>query len=249
MSANGTSVLVIGTEEGCGKTVFMCGLAGALREQGFRTKALKPIVLGSKRASEPELGFITAVTQSRADYPILFIEKPTNILNTNIHNVILTTRQPGTISLVELPGGAASPVSFEMNPVGKLTSNWMDTRDAAMEFDAPCILVAKHQADALERLAVNSFYLQGKGLNVIGLATVEVQPEGGTQLEAKTTRADFTMGLFARTQVHYLGCIKFSRSISVPRITQGNVIKQTESGLDLLLLLKSLNLQMPQPQA
>ncbi|MGH9550767.1 MAG: hypothetical protein ACRD3W_15405, partial [Terriglobales bacterium] len=83
---------------------------------------------------------------------------------------------------------------------------------------------------------------------VIGLITVETVHESGLELEAKTTRADFTIGLYTRTRVPYLGCVKFSQSISVPRVNQGNVIKQTENGIDLLLLMKALNVQVPHAQ-
>ena len=144
-----------------------------------------------------------------------------------------------------MPGGAASPVCFEENSVGTLTNTWRDSADLANEFIQPCIVVAKHQIDAIERLVMTCAYLQHKGLVVIATATVETEPNGGAELEKRRTRADFLIGLNSKTGVPFLGCIKNSRSVSVPRVTQGNLIKQTESGLDLLPLLKAINLTMP----
>jgi len=241
----GRVVLVVGSEFGCGKTVFMCGVAGALRELGFRTRVFKPLIIGGRKQSEDEVSFLATVGQTPVNYPVTFLEGPLSIKETNWQNSVLMTRSPDQLTFVEMPGGAASPVCFEENSVGTMTNTWRDSADLANEFIQPCIVVAKHQIDAIERLVMTCAYLQHKGLVVIATATVETEPNGGAELEKRRTRADFSIGLNSKTGVPFLGCIKNSSSVSVPRVTQGNLIKQTESGLDLLPLLKAINLTMP----
>jgi dethiobiotin synthetase len=238
-------LVIVGSEPDCGKTVLMCGIAGALREQGFETQVMKPLILSSRKRAESELAFMAAVGQKPINLPISFIEGPASLDESSWHQAINYSRNPvNQLTLVEMPGGAATPVCYDETNIGKLSHNWRDSADLATEFSRPCLVVAKHQEDAIERLVITCKYLQARGLNVIAQATVETSGGAGTELEAKRTRADFSMGLYGRSMVPFLGCIKFSPSISVPRVSQGNLIKMT-AGLDLLLLLKALNIGVP----
>jgi len=81
-------------------------------------------------------------------------------------------------------------------------------------------------------------------LPITGMVTVETQADEGKVLESKLTRTEVALLLASRTSVPYLGCLKFSPSISVPRVNQGNLIKVISEGVDLLLILKSLNLNV-----
>jgi dethiobiotin synthetase len=174
---------------------------------------------------------------------MMFLDRPANLTETNWHNAVLTSRDSQQLNLVEMPGGCATPICYEPSGTGQ-TAAWRDTADLAREFDLPCILVAKHQRDALESLVVGAQYLNSQGLDLLALATVEVVQGGGAELENSTARDDFSLGLFSRTNVPYMGCMKFSVSISVPRVTQGSLIKTT-AGLDLLILLQAINLAVP----
>ncbi|MCP6756421.1 hypothetical protein NL533_32840, partial [Klebsiella pneumoniae] len=69
-------LVILGTESGCGKTVFMAGLAATLREQGFDTRAMKPLVLGAKQVAQAELSFISSIAHTPMGYHQIFIEKP-----------------------------------------------------------------------------------------------------------------------------------------------------------------------------
>ncbi len=233
---------IIGTESGSGKTVLMSGLAGALREQGFTTRAMKPIILGSIRAAEPELSFISAVTHTPLGYPQIIIDKSVNLRDTNWHNTMNQGRTSDSLTILELPGGSATPVSFDDNQAETKVTTWQDTADIAANFNLPCVLVAPHSADAIEQLVLNAYYLTTRRVFVLGLATVETASGMGQEIENRIKREDFALALFNRTGAPYLGCIKHSPSISVPRGNQGNLIKLTTGGLDLLTLLKALNL-------
>jgi dethiobiotin synthetase len=173
------------------------------------------------------------------------MDRPLSIKETNWQNAILMSRSSEQLTFVEMPGGVATPVCYEENNAGTITNNWRDSADMAYEFIQPCIVVVKHQLDAIEQLVLTSTYLRSKGLVVIGCATVEISPDGGAELERKRSRADFSVGLQNKTGVPFLGCVKFSQSISVPRVSQGNLLSLVESGIDLNALTRSLNLAVP----
>lgn len=233
---------IVGTETCCGKTVLLSGMAGALREQGFKTRAMKPIILGPSRAAEAELSFISSVSHTPLGYQQIFTEKSKGLRDTSWHNAINQNRDGDSLTLIELPGGSATPICFEENQSESKVVAWHDTADILAQADLPCILVAKHAVDAIEQLVLNAYYLTMRRVFVLGLATVETSTGMGLDIENKMTRDDFAMALFSRTGAPYLGCIKHSTSISVPRCNQGNLIKLTTAGLDLLTVLKALNL-------
>jgi len=240
----GSGLLVIGSEGGCGKTTFMCGVAGALREIGFAVRVRKPLVLSSRKNCEAELAFISTVGHTPIDYPIRFAEGPMSLEETEWQNVVATSFDPACVTLVEMPGGAATPVCYEENNSGTLSNHWRDCTDMAQEFKQPCVVVAKHQTDAIDRLVMTCAYLERRKIKVLGCATVEVVQDGGAELERKRSRADFTVGLSSRLQAPFLGFIKFSPAVSVPQVVQGNLIKMT-AGLDLLPLIQALDLALP----
>ncbi len=236
---------IVGTETGCGKTILLSGMAGALREQGFKTRAMKPIVLGSNRGSEPELSFISSVSHTPLGYHQVFVDSTNNMSDTAMHNAINQNRDGESLTLVELPGGAATPIYFDESDAGAKVVEWQDTTNILAKSNMPCILVAKHAADAIEQLVLNAYYLTMQRVYVVGLATVETSSGMGSEIENKMRREDFAMALFSRTGAPYLGCIKYSMSVSVPRCNQGNLVKLTTAGLDFLTVLKALNLTVP----
>src|ERR1700691_5901706 len=81
-------ILVIGTDLACGKSVFACGVAGALREHGFSTRVVKPLILTSRKFAEAELSFLGTVGQTPIDYPIGFLDRPYSLRETNWLNTI-----------------------------------------------------------------------------------------------------------------------------------------------------------------
>lgn len=233
---------VVGTGAACGKTVLLSGMAGALREQGFRTRAIKPIVLGQNRTSESELSFISSVSQTPPGYHQIFLETSGSMREAAFHKAISQNRDGESLTLVELPGGAATPVYFDDSESGSKVIEWQDTANIVRKANLPCILVARHASDAIEQLVLNAYYLTMQRIVVVGLATVETASGMGSEIENRMRREDFAMALFSRTGAPYLGCIKYSMSVSVPGCNQGNLLKLTTAGLDLLTVMKALNL-------
>jgi len=235
-----TGLTIVGTESGCGKTVFMTGLSALLRQQGVNVRAVKPICLGAKERAEAEISFICSISRTPRNYSSVVISSAKNLTNAQWTHSLSIGLGSG-LTLVETPGSCASPMSFEQNSVGTLAHAWKDSRDFACELNYPCIIVAHHNHEAIEKLVMAYTYMKDF-LPIAGLVTVETKADEGKQLESRLTRSEVALLLASRTRAPYLGCLKFSPSISVPRVNQGNLVKVTAEGIDLLLILKTLNL-------
>ncbi len=232
-------VVVFGTEAGCGKTIFMTGLSAALRDEGFPTRAVKPFVMGSRRDAESELAFISSITHTPVNYPIVIMDKPTAVQESNWQQAAMMTTSKQHLTFVEMPGSPATPIAYDQTGAGTLASTWKDSADFACDLGLPCILIAKHNKDALEKIMLAASYLQSRDARLVGVGTVETS-EFSSQNELKMTKSELELAIMNRAKSHYLGAIEFSPSISVPRVNQGNLIKVTSAGVDLLHVLRSL---------
>lgn len=246
-------MLIAGCEPGCGKTVVLTGLAATLREEGFRVRALKPVCLGSRRSAEAELAFISTIGHTPLTYPVTFVDRPTALNPMRWRDAISVAEESPVPVFIELPAAVATPLRSDD------TGRWLDVADLAAAFKLPCLLVAKEGRYAVEQLILNATYLiASAAVDVMGLVTVEVCPETTPERQQQLlqtppaqvpppelidpdTRAT---ALAQRTGVPYLGCIKYSPSISVSDVNQGNLIKTTSAGLDLLPIIKMLNLRL-----
>ncbi len=232
-------VVIMGTEAGCGKTVFMTGLSAALREEGFPTRAIKPFVIGSRRDAENELAFIGAITHTPVNYPVNVIDKPTAVQEGSWQQAAMMTTSKQHLTFVEMPGSPATPIAYEQTAAGTLGSGWKDSAAFAGDLGLPCILVAKHNKDALEKIMLAVAHLKARDIRLVGVGTVETT-ECSPANELKLTKSELELAILNNTNAHYLGAIEFSPSISVPRVNQGNLIKNTSAGVDLLHVLRSL---------
>lgn len=232
-------VVVVGTEAGCGKTIFMTGLSAALREEGFPTRAIKPFVMGTRRDAESEIAFISSITHTPVNYPIVVIDKPSAIQESSWQQAAMMTTSRQHLTFVEMPGSPATPLAFEMTGAGTIGSAWKDSANFACDLGLPCILIAKHNKDALEKIALAATFLRSRDARLVGVGTVETNEYGAHQ-ELKMTKSELELAIMNSAGSHYLGAIEFSPSISVPRVNQGNLIKVTSAGVDLLHVLRSL---------
>jgi dethiobiotin synthetase len=236
---------ILGTEFGCGKTVLITGLAALLNEQGFQAEAIKPVVCGPQQAWQTELSFISTITHMPLDYQPIVFRPGVGMDRNSWRKATHAKRRSSKLTLVETPGSCGTPLIFEEQLTNAQGSAWQDSCDLALEIGFPCILVAKHNEELLEKLSVCSQFIKAKALELIGLITVEVTEGEGGKLEELLTRTQIELLLLGKTQIPYLGCIKYSPSISVPHVKQGNLIKSTSAGLELLGMIKALNLKVP----
>ncbi|MBS1957756.1 MAG: AAA family ATPase [Cyanobacteria bacterium SZAS-4] len=232
-------VVVLGTEAGCGKTIFMTGLAASLRDEGFPTRAIKPFVLGSRRDAEAELAFISSITHSPVTYPVVIIDKPNAIQDSSWQQAVMLTTTRQHLTFVEMPGSPATPLAYEGAGPSGFSGSWKDSASFACDLGLPCILIAKHNKDALEKIVLAASYLKSRDAKLVGIGTVETN-EFGSQNELKMNKSELELAIKNNTGSHYIGAIEYSPSISVPRVNQGNLIKVTSAGVDLLHVLRSL---------
>lgn len=232
-------VAVFGTEAGCGKTIFMTGLSAALRDEGFPTRAIKPFVLSSRRDAENELAFISSITHTPVNYPVVIMDRSSAVQEGNWQQAANMTRSGQHLTFVELPSSPATPILYEHTSAGTIGSDWKDAASFACDLGLPCILIAKHNKDALEKIMLAASYLHSKDAKLVGVGTVETT-EYGSANELKLTKSELELAIMNSAKTHYLGAIEYSPSISVPRVNQGNLIKVTSAGVDLLHVLRSL---------
>jgi dethiobiotin synthetase len=238
-------VAIVGTEFQCGKTVLMAGLAGLLLLEGFTARAVKPVLTGRRADWEAEQAFINAVARSRPEAPGAILPHEGALSIAQWQQAVGLGAPGSQFTLIELPGAYGTPILFASGDSLGGGKAWLDSTDLLAELNVPCILVSKHNFAALEEFNVGAAYLKSRKANVIGLVTVETTYDAGKELETRLPRSEVELSLRSMTGVPFLGCIKHSQSISVPRVHQGNVIKLTTGGIDLLSILKTLNLEVP----
>jgi len=229
-------LVVLGCEPGCGKTVVGAGLTAVLKEEGFQARAIKPILIGDRRLSQAELQFLSSVTHTPLNYSPSFLDNAGSLSKLGWTEALGTCRAGTAITLVELPGSCATPLAG-------VQGRWTDSADFAAELKWPCLVAARAGQDAMEKLLLNTVYLQSRNLQVIALVAVET----GADFSPSERRAGWEIpeiALQERTGAPFIGCLKHSPSISVPRVSQGNVIKTTSACLDLLPVIKALNLRI-----
>ncbi|HEY9870899.1 MAG TPA: dethiobiotin synthase [Candidatus Obscuribacterales bacterium] len=234
-------LVVVGTEPGCGKTVVATGLAAVLQEEGFAARAIKPILIGQSQECQAELSFMSSITRTVLDYPTHLMRAPGLLSSFGWAEALRVCRSGTQCTIVELPGSAATPLT-------SADGNWKDNADLVKELDWPCLVVTCAGPDAMEKLLLNTVYLQSRGATVVALVTVETgsdfsPPRQGGRVELAPAGVP-EIALQERTGVPYIGNLRYSASISVPRVNQGNLIKTTSACLDLLPVIKALNLRI-----
>lgn len=146
------------------------------------------------------------------------------------------------VTFIELPTTVATPLSFEKDGFNKLTHEWYTTTDLIRSLGYPVILVAKHAPDALEKLSLSLNYLQSGGIQVLSLATVETNVLEAQVMDRYISKDDFELFMITGTGVPYLGCLRYSPSISVQDVSQGNLKRTVEECLDIMVLRRNLKL-------
>lgn len=237
-----TGVCIVGCESSCGKTVLMSGLAGVLGDYSGKVRAVKPVTYARLERSAPEYSFISSITRTVVDYPSVHLSFPPTLTQSEWDQIIVTATAGDAVTFVELPTTVATPLSFEKDSSNKLTHEWWTTTDLIRSLNYPVILVAKHATDALEKLSTSLNYLQSGGIEVLALATVETNLMEAQLMDRYISKDDFELFLITGTGIPYLGCVRYSPSISVPQVNQGNLKRTIEECLDLLVLRRSLAL-------
>ncbi len=229
-------LIIFGGESFSGKTVLMTGLCAALQDEGHTVKAIKPVCIGSRLAVEAELSFISRICLSKIDYPVSLLGGPGRLSEAEWAQTIGAARNSPRVTLLELPGSCATPLSF----VEDKRQFWRDGADLSVELGWPCLLVVRYGLKTVEQFLLNAESLILRGADLIGLVAVETTADSHQGLYPD----NLGLALSERVQVPFLGCIPYSQSISVLDQSQGNLKKLVANSLDLLPVMKRLELPL-----
>ena len=232
-------LVVAGVQPRCGKTVACAGLAGALTQLGFRIQAMKPLVFTSGKTPdqaahpEREMDFFNRVSPPLERVETVRAATPRRVSGLDWQRVLDVCRRRAFPYLLEAPGMPASPLCH--TPGGS-----MDTVDLARALQGVLLLVAPKHPEIIAMIAPTLSYLREKNAACLGWIAVETVPAETPDWEADT------LYLAQRHQTSYLGEITYSPSISVESCRQGNLIRLTETGVDLLPVQRALRLPVPE---
>lgn len=236
---NPPGLVIAGTTAGCGKTVLTAGIAATLQAEGLKARAVKPICLGSAKDAQAEYAFLTTIAHSPVDYQVQFAETPGALRQSQFQAAIKTATSGTDPILVELPGGTATPLTITEG-AGR---GWQDAGEFAAELLWPAILISKLGPDCFELLSIHASYLREQGVDLLGVATVMTDPDCKLPVPPNQMLA-WEMSLAEKIRSPYLGCLRYSQSISVPKVNQGNLITTTSDTLDLLPIIKAITLRL-----
>lgn len=238
-------LLIVGTHPKCGKTVATAGLAGVLGQLGFRVPPIKPLHFA------PPVAFCEgAYEQAYFDRVCPPVEPVTPLVVPNAQqlsarqwqDLVMVIRRRVYPYLLEMPGSAASPIRLAPDA-------WLDAVDLAQALSCPLLLVTSRQPDVIARLAPALAYFAQRSAALVGWMAVATTPPTSSGLESVSGDAhDWEQEVWMASQryrVPYWGEIAHSPSISVELGQQGNLLRMTEQGVDVLPVQQALNLLIP----
>jgi dethiobiotin synthetase len=232
MDARG--LLLTGAHPKSGKTIACAGLAGVLNELGFQAQAMKPLsfqpTVSIRRSYEQ--AFFDRVVPPLQMVEVFSAESAQTLAPVDYQRLIEACRKRIYPYILEAPGNVASPIRY-------MEREMLDAIDLAKELGVPMILSVAKQPDIIGVLAPVFAYLWHRDAPAIGWLAVETEP-------AQTPDWD-TEILYLRShyELPYLGEIAYSPSISVEALQQGNLLRTTELGVDLLPIQQALDLLIP----
>jgi len=233
-----TGLLVVGTADDCGKTVVTTGLTAAIKEKGFLVQALKPLELGNLVASEvfyTDQKYMNEVIRPLSALDTLSLLSAYEMTVPLWQQLCHFCKKPGVPCLFESVGDLFTPLAW-------LEGQRYDATHLAQSLGLPMVLVCQKEPGFLSRLIPTVLYAKERGMTVVGWVAVETQPIPESQLPHWETEVLWFQQEFLTP---LLGELAFSPSIDVQFGRQGNLIRQTQEGIDLLPIQQALNLILP----
>jgi dethiobiotin synthetase len=227
-------IIVVGTHPRCGKTVVSAGIASALTQLGFRSQAIKALGFTPKISitASKETFFFNKVLPPLEMAETIWAESAHQVTPKDWQRAMELCQRRTYSYILEAPGMVASPIRYIQNEV-------FDAADWAQALQSSLLIVTPKQPEVIASMAPVFSYLWRKNAPVLGWVAVEVIPVSAPSWEIDV------LYLTQQYQVPYLGEICHSPSISVEACQQGNLIRTTEAGLDLLPIQQALQLLVP----
>lgn len=227
-------IVVVGTHPKCGKTVASAGIAGTLKQVGFKVQAIKPLCFAAKVSIShgQEALFCDKVAPPLEVADSILAESAHQVSQKDWARMLDGCQRRAYSYLLEAPGMLASPVR-------NLQETILDAIDLAKDLDNPILIVTPKQPDIIAAMAPALVYLWNRNTQPLGWIAVETQPTSTPHWDMDV------LYLVQHYQIPYLGEIGYSPSISVEACQQGNLLRTTEMGIDLLPIQQALDLRVP----
>ncbi len=235
-------LLIVGTHPECGKTIATTGLCGAMIENGFRRQAIKPLEFA------PAGSLKQTLDQDFMNRVLRPMQRPENLIfesfyeNTNIEwkRLIHNIRSMTYPCIIESPGSYASPLSFDLNPDKDNTLK--DAVSLSKNLGTAILLVTEKSPQLLENMRAALSYLRSEESDLMGWISVETHQSSANSTPNWELESQY---IVREGEVPYLGNIAYSPSIGITHGHQGNLIKQTQEGIDLLPIQMATGMLAP----
>jgi dethiobiotin synthetase len=226
-------LLIVGADEGCGKTVVASGLAAAISETGFRVHAWKPLDFADSPAGRPvsDQAFMNQVTQQMLPVETLYAPSAWDVTPVTWARWLEPCKNLQFPCLFEAPGQVASPWQIQQ---GVIT----DACDVAHQLGLSVILVGAAGPQFLAKTREAMTYLFARKVHPKGFVRVSTQPGADAPHPADALLISQTTG------VPFLGDLPYSPSVSVPGLKQGNLIRLLGENIDLFPLQLEMGLKL-----
>lgn len=229
-------LLVTGAHARCGKTIAAAGLAGVLNDLGFHAQAIKPLSFqpGMSVRKGYEQAFFDRIITPLQSVELFSAESPSTLGQIEWQRLLEVCRKRVYPYILESPGNVASPIRYVQHEI-------LDAIDLAKALEIPMLIVTAKQSDIISILAPVFAYLWHRDANVAGWLAVETDPCSTPDWDNEV------LYLRGHYEIPFLGEIPYSPSISSEALQQGNLLRSTEMGVDLLPIQQALNLLIPFP--
>jgi hypothetical protein len=241
-------LIVTGTHARCGKTVACAGLVGVMSGLGFKVQAIKPMsflpTVSLRKGCEQ--AYFDRLNPPLQPVDGFSVDSPYSVTKLDWQRLIEGCRKRVYPYLLETPGSLASLLrppgtdSGGASRVGEPRSvEIIDCVTLAQTLEIPILLVTSKQPELIACLAPAFAYLQQRQAPLVAWLAVETAP-----IQAPTWDQD-VLYLSHRYDVPYLGELAYSPSISVETLQQGNLLRTTEMGVDLLPIQQAWDVAIP----
>jgi len=228
--------LVLGTEQGCGKTVLVAGLAMALSDAGFRVQAFKPLEFGVSGGFShgQDQAYINKMTGQYILVETVRLASAWDMTVPTWNRLIEHCKTLQYPCILEGPGQVASAWRLSRDQL-------VDGLDVAQLLGFSILLVAKTGPDFFEKTRAALEFIRSRGQQAIGFVQVDTMTE--TLVDEDKNQAEKIM-LSHHYGTPFLGHFPYSPSISVPTHRQGNLMRMTQDNIDLLPLQLGMGLTL-----
>lgn len=240
-------LMVVGISGKCGKTVASAGIAASLIENGFQVIASKPLVYfdtPNPPLFNEDQRFIDRLARPLSSPETVILPGPQEMSNVVWKRLIEQLKAAPYPLILETPGSLSSPLRYNngfQEDLGiESTQTIIDAIDLANILNLKTLLVVPGSKSPYADVALAASFLNHRQHQAIGWISVETNdkhPDNSRwEQESFMAAQDY--------HLPYYGNIAYSSSISVTLCQHGDLLRQTEMGIDLLPIQQAMEMAL-----